>query len=191
MKSTFPVFLITLIPICCLAQLPEDTGSILKKLQEWEFQQRIEVEEAIREKRGDVLEILETHLERVTKSGDFDNAILIKKEIERLQESIKTGGVAEQSLLGSTNAFIGQTYVRQSLVKGSDPIHILFKEGGRAIVGGRSVKWRRLESGVVVISAKNMTDRFWAFAADAESAVVRIGADGSPIEAKKLNEKER
>ena len=67
-----------------VAQLPEDAKELVSKLSSWELDRQAELQKEITEKRTEVVSVLQTTLERTTKSGDLDGALAIKKEIERL-----------------------------------------------------------------------------------------------------------
>lgn len=67
-----------------LAELPEETASILEKLKAWELERQIELQEEIREKRSEVVEVLEKQLAATTKAGNLQGALAIKEELKRL-----------------------------------------------------------------------------------------------------------
>lgn len=65
-------------------ELPSDASEILKKLQQFEVDERTKAETAIREKRKAVAIFLEEILERETKGGNLETAVAIKSKIREL-----------------------------------------------------------------------------------------------------------
>ncbi|MGE9266538.1 MAG: hypothetical protein ACQKBY_00460 [Verrucomicrobiales bacterium] len=64
--------------------LPYESEKILRKLQVWEEAQQARLDQEIKEKRAEVIQSLEQHLDIATKRGKLDEALAIREEIERL-----------------------------------------------------------------------------------------------------------
>ena len=69
-----------------MAELPKESQELLQKLNAWELEQQALLQEKIRQKREEVMEVLERQLTGTTKRGDLDGALSIKTEIERLKQ---------------------------------------------------------------------------------------------------------
>ncbi len=76
-----PLFLFSLV---ALAELPEESATLIQKLNEWELEKQAELQTELQKKRQEVVAILQRQLEATTKAGDLDGALAIKKEIKRL-----------------------------------------------------------------------------------------------------------
>jgi len=67
------------------SDLPPAAQELASKLEDWEGQQRAALEERIDEKRHQVVGALNAQLENVTKKGDLDGALAIRKYIESIE----------------------------------------------------------------------------------------------------------
>ena len=63
--------------------------SLIGKLETFEFEKAEELKAELREKRGQVAEILEQELQALTKQGNLEGALAVKAEIERLNGEIE------------------------------------------------------------------------------------------------------
>ena len=98
---------------CASAELPRESSELIKKLDDWEKQQREELKKKITEKRAEVSALLRAQLERTTKSGDLEGALAIKEELERLAQDpdtrvVKEAPTLEESDLQKIEPFLGK-----------------------------------------------------------------------------------
>ncbi len=70
-------------------QLPTESKELTDKLSAWELDLQAEMQQEIRAKRNEVIELLEKHLESATRSGDLDGAIAIRAKIQELRPKKK------------------------------------------------------------------------------------------------------
>jgi len=69
--------------------LPTETKRLLKLLSEFEAREQQKFDEAVTEKRKKVIEALKKQLKATTRDGHLAKALLIQKEIKRLQDLVQ------------------------------------------------------------------------------------------------------
>lgn len=79
--------MIIMLPGILYAQLPDETEILVSKQNNWELKRQVATQKRIDNKRAEVVKTLELHLKEAVKSGDFEGAIEIRKEIERLTQN--------------------------------------------------------------------------------------------------------
>ena len=78
------------LPLVAVAQLPDRTSTLVKKLNEWELEKKALLQKEIEAKRAEVIKVLQQHQQETTKDGDLEGALAIKAEIERLSKNSET-----------------------------------------------------------------------------------------------------
>lgn len=68
------------------AQLPEESGELMKKLGEFEAEERANLEALVKEKKGVVITVLDSHLKEETKKGRLETALAINRAVEALRK---------------------------------------------------------------------------------------------------------
>lgn len=66
------------------AQLPQASADLVAKLGAWELEQQAALQKAVETKRAEVAALLEKQLQETSASGNLEEALAIRKEIERL-----------------------------------------------------------------------------------------------------------
>jgi len=66
------------------AQLPQASADLVEKLAVWELEQQAALQKAVETKRAEVAALLEKQLQETSASGNLEEALAIRKEIERL-----------------------------------------------------------------------------------------------------------
>lgn len=69
-------------------ELPEESETLLRNLEQWEFVEKAHLEEKLKEKRRQVVETLRRHQASHTRLGDLDTALAIKKRADALEALI-------------------------------------------------------------------------------------------------------
>ena len=78
----------------CQESIPKDSGELLKKLEAYSAELRSETEAKIVQKENEVIDVLQKHLTRETKSGNLQSALALKNMIDTLKK-----GPAEKEVL--------------------------------------------------------------------------------------------
>lgn len=87
--------------------LPQDVAGVLMQLEEFEDNERAKAEELIQDKRLQVAKFLQRALERETKAGNLEVALLIKGKIESLSpKSAPEGSTLPEA--GAREDFLGE-----------------------------------------------------------------------------------
>jgi len=87
--------------------LPVDVANVLEKLGEFEAQERIKAEQIIRDKQLQVVKFLQGALDRETKAGNLEGALLIKAKIESLGPKA-TPEKPTMPAVGANEDFLGE-----------------------------------------------------------------------------------
>lgn len=73
--------------------IPLDSAILVEKLTSFEAEERAKFVEVLSEKTNEVIEILQSHLERETKSGNLERAIALREEIKRLSKAVALSAI--------------------------------------------------------------------------------------------------
>lgn len=93
--SSLSIHLAVVFPgIAADGKLPSDSQAILDKLGAFEKEERKKLEAVVSEKTAQVVKVLQEHLERETKSGNLEGAIVLRETIRQLSKSGPGGGVS-------------------------------------------------------------------------------------------------
>jgi hypothetical protein len=105
------------------AEIPADAKILLDKLKSWEGEERAKLEERVQTKRKEVAKALQVQLERETRTGNLEQAVLIKNEINLLlgdkeeeQEHVDKTAL-EKIIQGSTWYYIREPWAPNGTVK--------------------------------------------------------------------------
>ncbi len=73
------------------AELPGESEALIEKLNEWELEEQVKLQEEISKKRSEVILVLRKQFEDANQSGDLDGGVAIMSEIERLTALVEEG----------------------------------------------------------------------------------------------------
>ncbi|MEM9283165.1 MAG: hypothetical protein AAGA96_15175 [Verrucomicrobiota bacterium] len=167
----------------CLAnELPQDSAVLLEKLEEFEQNEHQKLKESIRSKRAQVAKLLEQHLQRETKSGNLERALLLKGEVERLTAE-EDPASADMDSGASTNGseeinedwFVGKSWKK----KDGSTVFKFEERGAATMTSGEHTEekeWKidRDLRGVAVFRGSSRAVYFWF---DGSDQVIRTQSE--------------
>ena len=163
--------------------LPDETRSLLDNLEQWEFQEKVHLEEKLKEKRKQVIEALRRQQASYTRQGDLDTALAIKKRADELEALVP-------------NPPAGMLF-EMPWDDGDGRVRVLFHRDGTATytnlatgkVFDRTFRWAEKSPGVIDLwyhTRKQGEGMRWNFDNAFRSAKVELERENQKMEAERV-----